>query len=91
MGFTYVYVLVSGRDGKFYVGQTNDLRRRLRQHQSGMNRSTAGRLPVMLVFYEAYLSKGDALRRERYFKTTKGKVTLRAMLADYLKSGTVRN
>lgn len=84
MRFTYVYVLISDRDGQFYVGKTNDLRRRLGEHQSGRNVSTAKRLPVRLVFYEAYLSEFDAGRRERYFKTSKGKTTLRAMLSSYL-------
>ncbi|MFA6603329.1 MAG: GIY-YIG nuclease family protein [Patescibacteria group bacterium] len=47
MKFTYVYVLQSSRDGNFYAGMTNDLRRRLYGHQSGNNISTAKRLPVI--------------------------------------------
>ena len=47
--------------------------------------STKNRLPTSLVFYEAYLDKFDALRREDYFKTTKGKRTLRNMLKEYLR------
>lgn len=86
MLFTYVYVLRSDRDGKFYVGMTNDLRRRVLQHQSGQNVSTVRRLPVKLVFYEAYLCASDARRREIYLKTVKGKTTLRAMLREYLTS-----
>jgi putative endonuclease len=84
MSFTYVYVLQSERDGLFYVGMTGDLRRRFLQHQRGQNASTAERLPVRLIFYEAYPSESDARRRERYLKTTKGKATLRAMLSDHL-------
>ncbi len=84
MLFTYVYILISDRDGQMYVGITNDLRRRLSEHQNGQTTSTAKRLPVRLIFYEAYPEESDARRRERYFKTTKGKVTLRAMLTDYL-------
>jgi len=84
MRFTHVYVLMSGRDGRLYIGMTNDLRRRFLQHQNGQNISTAKRLPVRLIYYEAHLSKSDALRRERYFKTTKGKVTLRSMIRDCL-------
>jgi predicted GIY-YIG superfamily endonuclease len=37
------------------------------------------------VFYEVYRNKFDALRREKYLKTTKGKTTLKAMLKEYLE------
>jgi len=81
----YTYVLLSHRDNKFYIGYTNNLKRRLKEHSSGKNISTAKRLPVELVYFEGHLSETDAKRREKYFKTTKGKTTLRSMLRDYLK------
>lgn len=81
-GFWCVYVLRSRRDGKFYVGITSNLPRRLLQHQSRENPSTAKRLPVEVVYFEGHLSKADALRRERYFKTAKGKTTLRQITRD---------
>ena len=76
----YVYVLLSLKDEKFYIGFTGDLRRRLKEHNAGKNISTKSRRPLKLVYYEAHLSKADAERRERYFKTTKGKATLKQML-----------
>ena len=81
----YVYVLLSLKDKKFYIGFTNDLKRRLKEHDSGKNISTKSRLPLELIYYEAHLSKADAERRERYFKTTKGKSTLKQMLRESLK------
>jgi putative endonuclease len=81
----YVYVLLSQKDKKFYIGLTNDLKRRLKEHNSGKNISTKSRLPLKLIYYEAHLSKADAARRERYFKTTKGKSTLKQMLRESLK------
>lgn len=83
--FHYVYILLSLKDNKFYIGSTNNLKRRLKEHQSGKNISTSKRLPLELIYFEGHLSKSDAERREKYFKTTKGKVTLRAILRDYLK------
>ncbi len=80
----YVYVFLSLKDEKFYIGFTNDLERRLKEHNSGKNISTKSRLPLKLFYYEAHLSKKDAARRERYFKTTKGKSTLKQMLRDSL-------
>lgn len=56
------------------------------QHQRGKNTSTAKRLPLELVYFEGHLSKNDALRRERYFKTNKGKVTLRQMIKETLST-----
>ena len=78
--FYYVYVLLSNRDGKYYIGSTNDLNRRVSEHKQGKNISTAKRLPVELVYFEGHRSKQDAVRRERYYKTTKGKVTLRQVI-----------
>ena len=80
----YTYVLLSLKDKKFYIGSTNNLERRLKEHHSGSNISTKSRLPLELVYYEAHLSKKDAARRERYFKTTKGKSTLQQMLRESL-------
>jgi len=82
----FVYVLFSLKDKKFYIGFTNDLERRLREHNSGKNISTKSRLPLKLLYYEAHLSKGDSSRRERYFKTTKGKSSLKQMLRESLKN-----
>jgi putative endonuclease len=84
--FFYVYVLWSYKDKKFYIGYSNNIDRRILEHKSGANTSTAKRLPIRLIFFEAYLSKKDALRRESYFKTTKGKITLRQMLKNTLTS-----
>ena len=84
MQFWYAYVLRSLKDHMFYMGSTNDLKRRLGQHQRGETISTAKRLPLELLYFEGHRSKEDALRREKYFKTTKGKVTLRQMLRESL-------
>lgn len=88
MEFFHTYVLRSEKDRKFYIGYTSDLKRRLQEHQRGKNVSTAKRLPIELVFYEAFRSQEDARRREDYFKTTKGKTTLRLMLKGYLQDKT---
>ncbi len=78
----YVYVLFSKKDQHLYIGMTNDLRHRLAEHRYGLTPSTRPRRPLQLIFYEAHASRLDAVRRERYFKTSKGKATLRQMLRD---------
>ena len=81
----YVYILQSLKDKKLYTGFTSDLRRRLRQHKFGGSISTKKRLPLRCIFYEAFISKEDAERREGYFKTNKGKKMLRLILRVSLK------
>jgi putative endonuclease len=64
----YIYVLHSSKDREFYFGFSSDLRKRLHEHNSGLVTATKTRLPMILVYYEAYLSKADALNRERQMK-----------------------
>lgn len=82
----FVYVLYSQEDDKFYTGYTKDLKRRLNEHRIGEVYTTARYQGVNLIFYEGFVSQADALRRERYFKTTKGKKALRFILRESLKS-----
>ncbi|MEK6691560.1 MAG: GIY-YIG nuclease family protein [Nitrospirota bacterium] len=83
--FYYVYVLKSIKDSKLYIGYTEDLKKRIKEHWGGKVLSTKTRMPVELVFYEAYRNKYDALRREKYLKTSKGKSTLKNMLREFFK------
>lgn len=66
-----------------YVGSTSDLKRRLSEHNQGLNFSTKTHKPWTIVYYEACLNKGDAVRRERYFKTTQGKRLLKRRLKEF--------
>lgn len=81
--FHYVYVLLSLKDNKLYIGSTSDLKKRFQTHKSGFVDAIKNRLPVELIFYEAYRDKFDTIRREDYFKSSKGKQTLRNMLKEY--------
>ncbi|MBU0707686.1 GIY-YIG nuclease family protein [Patescibacteria group bacterium] len=64
----YLYLLKSRKDGKLYIGYTNNLNRRLKQHNSGEVFSTKGRCPFVIIYYEAYASKKDAMKREKNLK-----------------------
>ena len=85
MKFHFTYVLYSLKDHRFYIGISDDVFRRVDQHNRGENVSTKSRVPFQLIYYEAYLSKEDALRREKYFKTSVGKRTLKQKLRTTLK------
>lgn len=80
----YVYILLSKKDNKFYIGFTADLKKRLLAHKNGQVASTKLRNPLELVMYEAYKVKQDAILREKFFKTTKGKAQIRKQIKTYL-------
>lgn len=73
MNLYYTYVLRSKRDGQFYIGQTEELNRRLEEHNNGLVQATEYRRPLELIYYEACLSKEKAIKREKYFKTGFGR------------------
>lgn len=64
----YVYILKSKKDNKLYIGYTNNLRKRLEEHNSKKNRSTKSRTPFELIYYEAYKNQEDAQKREEMLK-----------------------
>jgi predicted GIY-YIG superfamily endonuclease len=72
----YVYILKMA-DGEYYVGSTNDLKRRMEEHTKGREISTKWRRPVTLEAYVAVKSEDTARRLEKYLKTSSGKATLR--------------
>lgn len=80
----YVYILQSESKHRLYVGKTNNLKRRVKEHNDGQNLSTKAYMPWTIIFYEAYLNKDDASRREKYLKTSQGKQAVRRMLREYL-------
>ena len=69
----YVYVLISEKDGNLYIGCTENLSKRVAAHNQGKVRSTKHRIPLRLVYWEAFDDKYDAFRAERFYKTAKGK------------------
>ncbi len=81
----YVYILRSEFDNNSYIGYTENLKRRIKEHKNGQVISTSKRLPIKLIMYEAYLLEADARAREKFFKTTKGKMQLRKQLSNLFK------
>ena len=70
MYYTYFLKL---NNGKIYKGSTSDLKRRVQEHKNGKVASTKYHQPVTLLGYEAYRLKSDAVRREKFLKTTEGR------------------
>lgn len=76
----YTYVLKSEKDNKLYIGHSDDLKKRIVKHNKGLVLSTKHRRPLKLVYYEACLVEGKAVKREKYFKTGFGRVFLKSRI-----------
>ena len=74
------YVLLSKVSRRLYTGPTSDLERRLEQHNADVSTSTKNRGPWQLVHQENFLTLAEAVRRERYLKTGKGREELKQIL-----------
>ena len=75
-----VYVLRSEKDGKLYVGLTNDLTRRFEEHNKGRVSSTKGRRPMKIVHVEEYSNRKQAVEREKFLKTGQGRELLKKII-----------
>jgi putative endonuclease len=64
----YVYLLQSERDKKLYVGYSGDLKNRIKEHFGSKVEATKNRLPVKLIYYEAYNEDSLARKRELQLK-----------------------
>ncbi|MEK7106378.1 MAG: GIY-YIG nuclease family protein [Patescibacteria group bacterium] len=85
MKFYYVYILRNSHRDFIYIGYSEDLKARIKSHNSGEVRSTKAYIPLELIHYEAYKNMKDAKRREEYLKSNKGRTTLMTMLKEYFK------
>jgi len=83
-----VYVLEDQNDKSWYIGQTDDLERRLEQHNNGNGGRTTkikGRV-WKLIYAEAYCDKRDAIGRERLLKSGSARTYLKKQMKNYLAS-----
>lgn len=83
----YVYILLSQKDHKLYIGFTNDLKRRLTQHANGESLATKNRKPLKLIHYEYFVNIKDAKAREEFLKSGYGRRQLKEFLNNTLNPG----
>ena len=76
----YVYVLRSLKDGRLYKGLTQNVEKRLKQHNQGENRSTKGFKPWELVLTKSFDSREKARYYEKYLKSGSGREFLKEIL-----------
>ena len=76
-----VYVIKSEKDGRLYVGFTENLERRISEHNAGKTKSTKGYIPWILVYTEICMTREKARNREKFLKSGIGKIIIK----EYLK------
>jgi len=69
----YTYILLSSKFHKFYFGSTNNLKERLKLHNTGLVKSTKGGIPWKLIWYAGFHTEKEARNFEQYLKTGSGK------------------
>jgi putative endonuclease len=67
-----VYILQSQKNKKYYVGCTNNIERRLLEHNLGQNSSTKYSTPWIIIHTESFKDQKDAYEREKKIKSYKG-------------------
>ena len=82
----YVYIIFSDTLYKKYIGRSNDLRSRLKEHNRGRSSFTSRGKPWRLIYYEAFISRKDAIREELFLKSGKGRERLKYLLTRVIKT-----
>lgn len=77
---------MSEKDATLYTGCTADLKERLKLHNFAKVESTRSKIPMKLLYYEAYLNKEDASAREKYLKTGWGRNYIKKVLWKTLRT-----
>jgi putative endonuclease len=75
----YVYVLKSVKTGRRYVGSCENVEERVRRHNAGHSKATRHGIPWTVLLSESFLTCEEAVRKERYYKTGRGRDELRRL------------
>ena len=77
----FAYVIKSLNNDYYYKGHCEDLEERLKQHNSGMTESIRPYIPFVLVYEEKFETRVEAIKREKYFKSSAGRRYLKIKLS----------
>lgn len=79
----FVYILQSQKDQSFYIGQTEDLEKRLDLHNQGNSRYTARKIPWKVVYFEEFETRKEALQRENFLKKQKNRSFYESLIKNW--------
>jgi putative endonuclease len=83
----FCYILRSLKDDSFYIGQCDDLDRRMSKHFDGFSKNTASKRPLRLVYFESFPTREQALQREKEIKNKKSRKYILFLIDNWHKSG----
>jgi len=69
----YVYVIRSVSHNNRYIGNTDNVLKRVKEHNAGKCRYTSGRQPWKLIYHEQYQTRMEAMKREKFLKSGQGR------------------
>ena len=81
----WVYIIQSEKDNWTYTGHTNDVDRRLNDHNRGKMSSTRHYRPFKLIYTEEFSNRSDAVIREKFLKTGKEREARNELIEQYKK------
>ncbi len=76
-----VYILLSEKTNRYYVGYTNDLDRRLSEHNRKKGKYTDEGIPWKLIYTEDFTTKSEAMEREKYIKAKKSRKYIETIIS----------
>jgi putative endonuclease len=79
----YTYILISKNGKKTYAGSTDNIERRLSEHNSGKVKSSRHYIPYMLLHLDESPTLVEARRKERFYKSTSGRRILKNFVEDW--------
>ena len=79
----YVYILQSLKDFSFYIGQCDDLDRRMSKHSDGMSKYTSPKRPLRLVYFEVHATRNESIKRERAIKNKKSRKYIEGLINNW--------
>jgi putative endonuclease len=80
----FVYILYSSKLNNFYTGLTQNISKRVKQHNNKEVPFTSMGRPWQLVYYEVFINKSDAINEEKFLKTGKGRERRRFLLKNFI-------
>jgi len=75
----YLYILLNKDKARTYTGVTEDINKRLAEHNSGKVKSSAPYRPYKVIYTESFETLVEARQKERFYKTTTGRRQMKAM------------
>jgi putative endonuclease len=76
----FVYAIYISVFDRIYIGMTNNLDRRMKEHTEGGNQSTKAFIPWAIIFFEVYSDRKSARVREKYLKSYRGRGFVRSKI-----------